>query len=411
MIINKAEDFINHIVQRQYTVPPAVVRQVQTIVEAVKSKGDEAVTFYETKFNIKPANLQVPIEIMEQAIQDLDQDIRTALIQSITRVKEYHQKLPIPRTQEVTVGKSNITFDVRPLRRVGIYIPGGRASYPSTVVMTAIPAQVARVDEIILCTPPGPTGLPSAVTLAAARECGVNKVFCCGGAQAIAAMAYGTQSIPKVDKIVGPGNTFVTAAKKEVFGIVDIDGLAGPSEAMIVLDPTVTNKVLEWCVWDLKAQFEHDPESICVLVTTDPELAARLAPTVQEIPGHMVVCTGGWEEVCDVIEAFAPEHLELVGPGPESLAKSICNAGAVFVGPLSPVAMGDYIAGPSHVLPTGGSARCFSGLWTGSFLRVHSVININPKEFMSLATTGEVLARGEGLLAHAQSLAVRRRTW
>ena len=172
----------------------------------------------------------------------------------------------------------------------------------------------------------------------------------------------------------------------------------------------MSDQVLKWCVWDLKAQAEHDPESNCVLVTTDSKLAAQLAPDVGDVPGYLVVCAGGWEEVAVVIEAFAPEHLELMGPGPQSLAKKIRNAGAVFVGPLSAIALGDYIAGPSHVLPTGGSARSFSGLWTGSFMRVHSVININAKEFWPLATAGETLALSEGLPVHAESLAVRRRT-
>lgn len=412
MRIVKGTEFLKLVSQRQYIdiISPEVISQVRDIIAGVRAKGDKAVIDYEAKFNIRPRNLKVPVESITQAAANLESDIKIALQQSITRVKDYHSQLPVPDTQVITVGKSEIIFSVSPLRRVGIYVPGGRASYPSTVMMTAVLAQVAGVKEIILCTPPGPTGMPSDITLAAAGECDLDKVFCCGGAQAIAAMAFGTETIPKVDKIVGPGNAFVTAAKREVFGVVDIDGLAGPSEAMIALDPKVSDHVLKWCIWDMKAQAEHDPESCCVLVTIEAKLAEKLAPYVREIPGYIVVCADGWKEVYEVIEAFSPEHLELIGPRPESLAKTVRNAGAVFVGPQSAIAMGDYVAGPSHVLPTGGSARSFSGLWTGSFLRVHSIVNINYEEFVPLATAGETLALKEGLLAHAKSLAVRRRT-
>lgn len=410
MLIVNGQDYINQLSWRQYQVPAAVADQVQDIIAAVRTRGDEAVLAWETKFNVEPKTLKIPTEIIDQAAYKMDSEVKAALELSIARVKEYQQQLPVMKTQTVAVGKSEIIFQASPVEKVGIYVPGGRASYPSTVVMTATLARIAGVRDIILCTPPGPTGIPHAVTLGAAAACGVDEVFCCGGAQAIAAMAFGTESIPKVDKIVGPGNIFVTAAKREVFGVVDIDGLAGPSEAMLVLDPGVPDQVLKWCIWDLRAQAEHDPESCCVLVTTEAKLAERLALSVQDIPGHIVVCAGGWAEAQAVIEAFAPEHLELIGPGPESLATKIKNVGAVFVGPLSAIAIGDYVAGPSHVLPTGGSARSFSGLWTGSFMRVHSVIKINPQEFPSLAAAGETLALSEGLPAHAKSLALRRGT-
>jgi histidinol dehydrogenase len=407
MLIVEGHEFIKQIGRRRYQAPAVAVKSVREIVAAVKAEGDKAVIAYEKEFNTEPKSLMVSETVAQKAVLGIDKQLRSALELSLARIKDYHRQLPAPETRTAKVGKSEIIFKARPLERVGIYVPGGNASYPSTVIMTATLAQVAGVKEIVLCTPPGPTGWPHAVTLAAATICGVNKVFCCGGAQAIAAMAFGTETIEAVDKIVGPGNVFVTAAKKEVFGAVDIDGLAGPSEAMILLDPRVAAEVLNWCCWDLKAQAEHGLNSCCVLVTTNPEKAIQLAPQLKGVEGYIVICSN-WDQALEIVESYAPEHLQLIGPGPESLAMKIKNAGAVFRGPLAAIAVGDYVAGPSHVLPTGGSARSFSGLWVGTFMKTYSVITIDPEEFPSLALAGSILADTEGFSCHAKSLILRR---
>lgn len=407
MRVLSASDFKAEICAFRVPVTEDVQEAVKKIVQQVKERGDAAVVELEARFGFRPRWLEVPPEAIEEAYRTVPERALHALRVAICRVKEFHQRLPIPASTDVSLDGVQIGFRVRPLNRVGIYVPGGRATYPSTVVMTAVPARVAGVRELIMATPPGPDGKPSPLALVAASECGVDRVFCCGGAQAIAAMAFGTETVPRVDKIVGPGNVYVTAAKKHLYGLVDIDSLAGPSEIMIAVDPCVDEKVIEWVACDLMAQAEHDNHAVCVAITTQEQFARRLAAAAQ-CPGYVVVCPEGWERALELIEKFGPEHVELVGPGPEALAGRIQNAGAVFVGAYSPVALGDYVLGPSHVLPTGGSARAFCGLWTGSFLRTFSVMHVPQEAMGRVAEAAEIIAMVEGLNAHARSVRVRR---
>jgi len=306
----------------------------------------------------------------------------------------------------------------RPLNRVGIYVPGGRAAYPSTVLMTAIPAQVAGVRQIAMATPCAPDGKVRPETLAAAREAGVAEVYRIGGAQAIAALAYGTKTIPQVDKIVGPGNIFVTLAKREVYGEVGLDMLAGPSEVLIIADGKANPRFI---AADLLSQAEHDPAA-AVLLTPDEAVAQRTLAEIQDqLPklsrekaardclqryGFFGV-TRDLDQAVALANQFAPEHLELAVENPDDLLPKIQSAGAVFLGQHTPEPVGDYVAGPSHVLPTGGTARFFSGLSVNDFLRTMSVIRYNEAALAKAVADVVALARAEGLDAHARAAAIR----
>jgi histidinol dehydrogenase len=303
---------------------------------------------------------------------------------------------------------------VRPLERVGIYVPGGTASYPSSVVMTAIPAQAAGVPEIVACSPPGRTG-PSPEVLVAARECGISRFFKVGGAQAIAALAYGTHTIPRVQKIIGPGNKYVTEAKKRVYGLVDIDCPAGPSEVAIIADEYAR---ADWIAADMVAQAEHDPDANVVLFSTSSDLIQRVDAEIRkkELPRQeisrsaldrgVLVTVSSLDAAVDAVNQYAPEHLGIFAKEPFCLLERIKNAGAIFLGGTSPVALGDYAAGPSHVLPTSGAARSFSALSPQSFLKISNVIHCagpgNPA-----FEAARILAEHEGLPGHALSLKVR----
>jgi len=298
-------------------------------------------------------------------------------------------------------------------------VPGGTASYPSTVLMMAIPAKVAGVGEIIMVSPPGKDGRIPAPTLVAAGIARVNRIFKLGGAQAIAALAFGTQSIPKVDKICGPGNIFVTLAKKMVYGTVDLDGLEGPSEIIIVADEKADSSL---CAADLLAQAEHDPLALVILITTSADLAERVEKEIEiqmgklkrrstagtAIDAGMLVLVDDMAQAVELVNLFAPEHLSLMASGASALAPKIRNAGCIFVGENSPVVLGDYVAGPSHVLPTGGSARFGSPLGVADFLKVSNIVALDEPAMRELSQAAVVIAKAEGLDAHAQ--AVERRT-
>jgi histidinol dehydrogenase len=308
---------------------------------------------------------------------------------------------------------------VRPLERVGIYVPGGTASYPSTVLMSAIPARVAGVDQIIMTTPPGKGGEVPPATLVAADISGVDLAFKVGGAQAIAALAFGTQSIPRVDKICGPGNIFVNLAKKVVYGDVDIDGIYGPTETVIVADDSASP---EYCAADLLAQAEHDALSAAILVTTSRELAAALDKEVEsqlatlervdiarrslEGRGRIIV-VDDMEQAIELVNIYAPEHLELIVHDASSHIESIRNAGGIFIGESSPEVLGDYVAGPSHVMPTGGSARFSSPLGVNDFLKTTSVVALSRDDLRTLGPVAAAIAKVEGLTAHARAVEIR----
>jgi histidinol dehydrogenase len=337
---------------------------------------------------------------------------RAALEFAAGRIREFHER----QVQPTAVGSPGLKLLTRPVRRAGVYAPGGRAAYPSTVLMTAIPARVAKVDELVLATPPRPDGsVPSAI-LAAAYIAGVDEVYRVGGAQAIAALAYGTASIPRVDVVAGPGNIYVTLAKKEVFGSVGVDGIAGPTEVVVVADGDARP---DFVAADLAAQLEHDPLAWGVLITDSVRLADRVDEELESLLRGLdragiireanccVIVAGSMAQAIDLANDFAPEHLLIVAGDAERLAAKVRNAGAVFVGPYATVPIGDYVAGPNHTLPTSGAARFGSPLGVHTFLKRTSVLSLNRGDLETLHDAAVRLAELEGLGAHAHAVEVR----
>jgi len=402
--------------------PLTPLEAVRHILRAVRERGDEAVAEYAKKLDgvdLASVGMRVTEAEISAAWDAASPALKAALERAAANIRRYQQAMLPPEPARVVNAQGGVVaVRYRPLRRVGIYVPGGRAGYPSTVLMTAIPAQVAGVEEIVMVTPCGPDGAARPETLAAARLCGIREIHRIGGAQAIAALAYGTRTIPRADMIAGPGNLYVTLAKKEVYGEVAIDMLAGPSEILIIADETADPRFL---AADLLGQAEHDP-AVTVLLATDRRLAERaLAEVERQIPalsrgvaardcleryGFFAV-TRDLAEAVALANEFAPEHLELAVSDPDALLPTIRNAGAVFVGHHTPESLGDYVAGPSHVLPTGGTARFFSGLSVNDFLRRTSIIRYTREALELTAPDVDVLARAEGLDAHARAVTIR----
>lgn len=400
-------------------------KQVREILAEVQARGDQALLEYSARFDgvtLSPGELEVQEEEYKAAWQEVEPDVAAALRQAAANITAFYQQQE-EEAWKLQPGPGRVLGEiVRPLERVGIYIPGGRAFYPSSVLMTVIPARVAGVEEIILCTPPDQQGRVHPAVLVAAQLAGPCRIFKVGGAQAIAALAYGTKSIPAVDKIFGPGNIYVTLAKKMVAGVVGIDGLAGPSEVVIIADASLPPA---WAAADLLAQAEHDPEAAAILITTSPDLAAATAREVErqlsslprreiaaqalEDRGALVVAED-WAEAVELANLVAPEHLQLALEDPWPLVAKIRNAGAIFLGTAAPVPVGDYAAGPSHVLPTGGTARFASCLGLADFQKRSSLLYIGPGALPALGDTVITLARAEGLEGHARSLLVRTST-
>ena len=390
---------------------------VERIISDVQERGDSAVRHYTTSIDgITLNTIKVTEEEIEEAYSSVDKELVAALELAARRIEDFH----IAYKPEIGISYvDNITGRlVRPLNRVGLYIPGGTAAYPSTVLMTAIPAKVAGVNEIVLVSPPNREGNIHASTLAAAKIAKVNNVFKIGGAQAIAALAFGTELVPRVDKICGPGNIFVTLAKKMVYGAVDIDGLEGPSEIVIVADETA-NPIL--CAADLLAQAEHDPLASVILITTSSELARQVEKEIskqliklerqviaeQAIEKGAIILVGNIGEAIELVNIYAAEHVSLMMVDAAAIIPEIHNAGCVFIGDNSPVALGDYIAGPSHVLPTGGNARFSSPLGVDDFLKVMDIINSDKTSVQELGKPAMVMAMYEGLGAHAKAIELR----
>jgi histidinol dehydrogenase len=390
------------------------------IVEDVRLRGDEALRDYTQQFDHAdvPA-LRVTTAEIEAAVASVSEEFGDAIALAAASIEEYHER-QVPqswftvREDGVLVGQK-----VTPIRRVGIYVPGGRACYPSSVLMNAIPAVVAGVEEIAMVVPPNADGTVNPYTLAAAAAAGVSEVYKVGGAQAIAALAYGTASIPRVDKITGPGNAYVTAAKKLVLGEVGIDMLAGPSEVLILADETAEPSFI---AIDLMAQAEHDPKASAFLVTTDPTLPDEVeealdvlledAPRADVIRRSLedngrIIVVPDVRSALDVANLIAPEHLEVLMADPLELLGSIRNAGAIFLGPWTPESVGDYVAGPNHVLPTGGTARFSSPLSVDDFVKKSSVISYSREALEADAPTVMTIALAEGLAAHADAVALR----
>jgi len=393
--------------------PEQAVRQ---IIAEVQKRGDEALFELTAKIDgIKLASLEINSKQIESAYQVVDEELVSALKLAAERITDFHTAQK-NIWHEITGGETGQL--IRPLGRVGIYAPGGTASYPSTVLMTAIPARVAGVKEVILVAPPTRDGTVSPATLVAADISGVNRIFCIGGAQAVAALAFGTESVPKVDKICGPGNIFVVLAKKLVYGVVDIDGLPGPSEILIIADETASP---EYCAADLLAQAEHDSLASVILVTTSRRFAdnvnqemnlqlenlSRQAIITESLARGIIAVVANLEEALELANLYAPEHLCLMIENAPSYISKVANAGCIITGKSSTVVLGDYIAGPSHVLPTGGTARFSSPLNVTDFIKFINTIAIDSDGLKRLGKASSILARAEGLDAHARAIEKR----
>jgi histidinol dehydrogenase len=378
---------------------------VADIVDMVRDGGDEAVRRLTSRLDgVDVERLRVAPGRLREALDDLAPEVRAALellAENLRVVAE--DKIPRPTRVTLRHGQVVSTRQV-PIRRVGVYVPGGLAAYPSSAVMAIVPAQVAGVPEIAACSPPGPSGLPHAGALAVCALLGVEEVYAVGGAQGVAALAYGTASVPAVDMVVGPGNAFVEEAKRRVFGEVGIESLAGPTELVVVADATAP---AEAAAVDLLAQVEHGPGAQSVLVSADPDALAAIEPFLPEESGVVVVETDTLATGLRFVNAYAPEHLQLMVSDPDAALAEVYNAGAIFLGPHSGTAYGDYIAGSNHILPTGGHSRFSSGLSPAAFLRMQEVVRLSEEAAAALAGPLAALARAEGFVDHARSGEVR----
>lgn len=414
------KECIRQLKERSGEVDRKVTAAVSEIIEAVRQSGDDAVKEYTLRFDGNaPERLEIQREETDAALSACDAGFIAALKDAAENITDFHVRQK--QQSWLTTQKNGVVLGqrVRGLKRVGIYVPGGTAAYPSSVLMNAIPAKIAGVEEIIMVTPPSKDGNANPDILAAAAIAGVDRIFLVGGAQAIAALAYGTESIPKVDKIVGPGNIYVATAKRLLYGVVDIDMVAGPSEILIVADESANPVFL---AADMMSQAEHDILASSILLTTSEEIAEK---TVQEIYrqvetlsrkdiimqslqnyGAIIVCKD-MDEAVNFANELAPEHLEIVAENPMEYIGRMDNAGSVFLGSYSPEPLGDYFAGPNHVLPTSGTARFFSPLSVDSFIKKSSFIYYTEPALRSAKDAIIKLADTEGLTAHANSIKVR----
>jgi histidinol dehydrogenase len=400
--------------------PP--VTAVQSVLVDVRARGDEAVREYTERFDgVRIGDLRVEHEALQSAVHGISSELRAAMELAHSRILGFHQRQleAEPMDEEDGVRIQEVR---RPVDRAGLYVPGGRARYPSTVLMTAVPARVAGVPEVLLCVPPDPDGTVATPTLAAAALAGVDEVYRVGGAQAVAALAYGTETIRPVDVIVGPGNVYVSEAKRQVAseGAVGVPAaFAGPSEVVVVADESTPPR---WAAVDVVVQAEHGPDGLAWLVTWSDEVAdavcAEVERLAEEAPrrlditatlseGGYAVLVDGPEQAVEVSNAIAPEHLELMCADPERLVPLVRHAGAVFCGPYAPASVGDYVAGPSHVLPTYGSARFSGALRVDDFQKVIAVVSLDEVGLRSLAPHVAAMAEAEGLDAHAASVRMR----
>lgn len=399
------------------------VQQIVTdILADVKARGDDAVVEYSNRFDHLHATSMVELELtqeqLQQALDTLPDEQRTALLKAAERVRIYHEKQKQDSWQYTEADGTMLGQKVTPMDRVGIYVPGGKAAYPSSVLMNALPAHVAGVQEIIMVVPT-PGGEVNQLVLAAAAVAGVTRVFTVGGAQAVAALAYGTQTVPKVDKIVGPGNIFVATAKRQVFGAVGIDMIAGPSEILVVCDGKTDP---DWIAMDLFSQAEHDEDAQSILISPDADFLDQVKASIDKLLPDMqreeiiraslsgraaLVHVADMDEALEVTNRIAPEHLELSVEDPQALLPQIRHAGAIFMGRHTSESLGDYCAGPNHVLPTSGTARFSSPLGVYDFQKRSSLIMCSPDGASELGKVASVLARGEHLEAHARSAEYR----
>ena len=408
-------EFFKQLEKRNGETNKEITAVVNEILENVKENGDKAVKDYTVKFDGKlPQYYEVPRDVINDALTDADQQLVESLLNCIENITDFHQSFVNCTEDGCVLGQK-----VRGLEKVGLYVPGGTAAYPSSVLMNAIPAKIAGVKEITMVTPPLKDGTPNKDILVAAALCGVDRVFLAGGAQAIAALAYGTEEMPKVDKIVGPGNIYVATAKKLLYGTVDIDMFAGPSEILVMADETADPRYI---AADLMSQAEHDKLASSILVTTSEKIANETITEVEkqmqtlerkdiikyslENYGAIIICNTK-DEACEMANRFSPEHLEVLFENPMEYVGRLDNAGSIFLGQYAPEPLGDYYAGPNHVLPTSGTARFFSPLSVTSFEKRSSFIYYTREALEKGKDDIIYVAEKEGLTAHANSIKVR----
>lgn len=395
---------------------------VADILANVKSRGDDALFEYTRNFDkadINPSNIVVTQEEIDEAYSLVDDKLLDVIRKALVNIRDYHEKQKQYSWFDSKPDGTILGQKVTALSRVGVYVPGGKAAYPSSVLMNVMPAKVAGVEQIVMCTPPDKEGKVYPTTLVAAKEAGVDVIYKVGGAQAIAAMAYGTASVPKVDKIVGPGNIYVALAKKAVFGYVSIDSVAGPSEIMVIADETANPRFV---AADLLSQAEHDEMASAILVTTSEELAKKVSAQIDEFLKELsrseiiskslenygyILVVDSIDEAIEVANDIASEHLEIVTKDPFNVMTKIKNAGAIFLGEYSSEPLGDYFAGPNHVLPTNGTAKFFSPLSVDDFIKKSSIISYSREALELIHNDIETFAKAEHLTAHANSIHVR----
>jgi len=413
-------EFFRELDKRHGETNKKVSETVSEIIENVRKNGDEAVKEYTLKFDGSlPEYYEIPRDVINDALEEADEDFVNALLNSMENIADFHNR---QRQQGFINAKENGVImgqRIRGLERVGLYVPGGTAAYPSSVLMNAIPAKIAGVKEIIMVTPPCKDGTVNKDILTAAAVCGVDRIFMLGGAQAIAALAYGTETIPKVDKIVGPGNIYVATAKKLLFGTVDIDMIAGPSEILVMADDTANPKFV---AADLMSQAEHDVMASSILVTTSEKLADRVLEEIDRQVENLsrkdiikkslenygaIIITDCRHCAVEIANAVAPEHLEVHMENPMELLGSLDNAGSIFLGQYASEPLGDYYAGPNHVLPTSGTARFFSPLGVDSFIKKISYTYYTEEALREAEKDIVTVAEKEGLTAHANAIKVR----
>lgn len=416
------KDILENLLKRspgQYGSYEAAVKE---ILEKVREEGDRALFAYTKKFDraeITEQNVQVTEEEIREAYEAVNPDLVDVIRKSLVNIRSYHEKQKQNSWFTSSEDGTMLGQKVTPLEKVGVYVPGGKAVYPSSVLMNIVPAKVAGVDRIIMTTPPGPDGKVNPSTLVAAKEAGADEIYKAGGAQAVAALAYGTESIPKVDKIVGPGNIFVALAKKAVYGHVSIDSIAGPSEILVLADDSANPRFV---AADLLSQAEHDELASAILITTSRELAEKVSSEVDEFVKKLsrkdiiqksldqfgyILLAETMDQAVEAANAIASEHMEIVTRNPFEVMMKVRNAGAIFIGEYSSEPLGDYFAGPNHVLPTNGTAKFFSPLSVDDFIKKSSIVYYSRKALKKIHKDVEQFAASEQLTAHANSIAVR----
>ena len=425
-IVKLNEDSIKDILDNLLKRSPNNYKEQEQIVNDIlgniRENGDKALFEYTKNFDkadINASNVKVTRAEIDEAYEQVDEELLRVIRRAMKNIEDYHELQKQNSWIETKPDGTILGQKVTPLQRVGVYVPGGKAAYPSSVLMNVVPAKVAGVDEIIMCTPPGADGKVYPTTLVTANEAGVHTIYKAGGAQAIGAMAFGTESIPVVDKIVGPGNIFVALAKKAVFGYTGIDSVAGPSEVLVLADETANPR---YVAADLLSQAEHDQMACAILITTSKDIAEKVAVEIEGFVKVLerrdiiqasldnygaILVAENMDEAIDAVNAVASEHLEIVTKDPFEVMTRVRNAGAIFLGESSSEPLGDYFAGPNHVLPTNGTARFFSPLGVDTFIKKSSIISYSRSALEAVHEDVETFAKAEGLTAHANSIHVR----